>query len=618
MSEANRHAELTRVFAAACACETEAERVALLGELCGDDAALRAEVESLLEHDAAPVVGLDAGVLEMQALLALPRDGLPERIGDYTILGLLGEGGMGVVYLAQQEEPRRIVALKVLRRSLATPASHARFRREAAALARLQHPAIAQIYATGTADDGQAYFALEYVKGRSLQAWAQEADASQRERVEMLIGIAEGVQHAHDRGVLHRDLKPGNILVDETGRPKILDFGVARFVDDEPGTTLATRTGQILGTIPYMSPEQIAGGLAGVDERTDVYALGVVAFELIAGRLPYDVGGASIADAARIIQDCPPDTLSTVVRDSRGDLETIVGKALEKAPDRRYHSVGALADDLRRFLDGRPILARPPSTGYLLRKMALRHRALFAAAAVAVLALTAATVVSTVFAFREASARASESQRAEEAHWQAYVANMAAIEAALMVPDVAAARQRLEAVAPEARERFEARYYAGRFDGSLVHMDISPPRDSEDWSPRAARGAWIGSVSWSPDGRLLAAGTGGHGVYVWATDALAGHGLHNLPTPRQLTMKNGANRVMFAPVGQQLIAISRTGDVKAWRTDTWEVTWEGEILNWERTAGIKPASTKRQLGHDLVRRRCVAGNRNKQRCGTRS
>ena len=379
------------------------ERSLYLDQACAGDQSLRSEVESLLGSMNTDITGPIAAAA---ALVELP-DEVPETLGSYRIIRVLGEGGMGRVYEAEQDSPRRSVALKVIRPGLMSRSVLRRFTHEANVLGQLKHPAIAQVYQAGTlpAPDGtlgggQPYFAMELVNGPNLSEWVRERSPRVRETLEMIALVCDGVQHAHQRGVIHRDLKPGNILIEESAgrgpgtvpaQPKILDFGIARLVDDatRPAMTQQTEAGQIVGTLSYMSPEQIDGEVGAVDTRTDVYALGVIAYELLSGRLPIDVAGKTIVEAARLIRDTEPRRLGLTDRAYAGDVETIVAKAMEKERERRYSSAGELASDIRRYLNHEPILARPTSAVYQLTKFARRNKplvggALIAAAAVVV------------------------------------------------------------------------------------------------------------------------------------------------------------------------------------------------------------------------------------------
>jgi serine/threonine protein kinase len=322
----------------------------------------------------------------------------PATIGHYCILRLLGEGGMGSVYLAEQENPHRIVALKVIKPGFVNAELLRRFEQEANALGRLQHPGIAQIYEAGTADSGfgpQPFFAMEFIAGWSLIEFAEERRLNTRDRLELMAKVCDAVNHAHQRGIIHRDLKPGNILVDAEGQPKILDFGVARVTDSDTEKTRQTDIGQLIGTLAYMSPEQVVADPLELDIRSDVYALGVITYELLAGKLPYDTNRKALHEIVQAIRETDPAPLSSVQRIYRGDIETIAAKALEKDKARRYTSAAELAADIRRYLADEPIVARPPSTSYQLKKFARRNRALVAGAAAVVLVLIAGVVAST-------------------------------------------------------------------------------------------------------------------------------------------------------------------------------------------------------------------------------
>lgn len=368
-----------------------------------------AEVAALAE---APTLAPQPGAGDEAGVVGAPASGAvkngAKRIGRYTIRRLIGEGGMGAVYEAEQDNPRRIVALKVMRDGVGAGQSARRFEYEAQLLARLRHPGIAQIYEAGTHQAGAVgggaipYYAMEYIAGaRPLTGYAIAAALGTRQKLELFAKVCDAVHHGHVKGVIHRDLKPANILVDMTGEPKVIDFGVARAAEADFSTpTMNTQPGVMVGTPQYMSPEQVAGD-ADIDTRSDVYALGVVLYELLSGELPYDVRTSSRGELTRVIREQPARRLSIATRSEvRGDAETIVHKCLEKDRERRYQSAADLAADLRRYLNNEPIAARPPSVAYQLRVMARRHRALTGAVVVSVVALAGAVMVSTGFAMK--------------------------------------------------------------------------------------------------------------------------------------------------------------------------------------------------------------------------
>ncbi len=391
-----------------------AERAVRLRTLCGDDLALLREVERLLaESDSAGSFLLDparfAATDTWSGGKQVPSR-LPERIGRYAIRSVLGVGGMGVVYLAEQDNPRRTVALKVLRPSLTTPRARSRFAWEAHVLARLHHPGIAQVFEAGEADTGegpQSFFAMELVEGRSLVEHAEANKLDARARVALLAEVGDAVHHAHQRGIIHCDLKPSNILVDGSGRPKVLDFGIARAASTDQTATLATMVtsvGVLAGTLPYMSPEQTSADVDQIDVRSDVYALGVVAFECLTGRLPHDLAGKNLLAALQTVRDGEPIRLAAVAPALRGDLDTIVMHALAKDRGQRYAAASEFAADLRRYLRDEPIAARPPSGLHSLRKLAARHRGLVVGIATAFFVLAGSLIWTSVLLARTTSA----------------------------------------------------------------------------------------------------------------------------------------------------------------------------------------------------------------------
>ncbi|MEE2906459.1 MAG: serine/threonine-protein kinase, partial [Planctomycetota bacterium] len=335
-------------------------------------------------------------------------------VGQYTIKRVIGSGGMGTVYEALQQSPRRTVALKMMKPGVVSRNALRRFEYEAQTLGRLRHDNIAQIYEAGTHDDGSGarpFFAMEYIAGaKPLTTYAADKKLGTRERLELFSKVCDAVQHGHQKGIIHRDLKPPNILVTSSGVPKIIDFGVARSTDSDMAvTTLQTDVGALIGTLQYMSPEQCAADPNDIDTRSDVYALGVILFELLCDSLPYDLTRVAIAEAARIVQQEEPTKPSTVDKRLRGDVETIALKALEKDRDRRYQSATALEDDINRYLAGDPITAKAPSAIDYLKRFARKHKAAAISIAAIFVVLVGAVIAISIFA-AEAQRQRQESE----------------------------------------------------------------------------------------------------------------------------------------------------------------------------------------------------------------
>jgi WD40 repeat protein/predicted Ser/Thr protein kinase len=559
----DRHGRLQAIFLEARQLEGDA-RGAFLDDACRGEPDLRPDVERLLAHDAAPhsfiddaAAGRGAAYLAREigtgALDGAPDDDappLPERIGRYTILRVIARGGMGIVYEAEQADPSRHVALKVLRPGLMAASMLKRFRFEAAVLGRLRHPGIAQIYEAGTAD-GEPFFAMELVDGRPLLAHAQQSRLGTRDRLELVARVCDALQHAHQNGVIHRDLKPSNILVTDDGgigQPRILDFGVARATDaDIQVTTIQTGAGELVGTVPYMSPEQASGDPSAIDTRTDIYSVGVLLFELLSGRLPYELSGKMIHEAIRVIRQEEPTRLSQFETTCRGDVETIVAKALEKDKERRYASAAELAADLRRYLRDEPIVARPASSLYQLRKFVRRNRTFATAAAIVFVALAVATVVSG-WQWREAEQqRGLATDRAdalEASQWASYRQSIASAAAALDHGEPEVAQQFL-AVAGTAHANWEHAHLTARADPAIAVIETE------------ARAATL-----APDGSVLVATADG-ALELWSADADVRHDSFALgePLPGPASF-SGDGRFLAAMVGPDV------DDTARWETAT--------------------------------------------------
>ena len=422
--------DVKSIFGKALELRGTADRAAFLAEACGDNLALRAEVESLLQAQ------LEAGSF-LQARIPPPAATLEQRplelpgtqIGPYRLVEQIGEGGMGTVFVAQQTEPiKRQVALKIIKPGMDSRQVIARFEAERQALALMDHSNIAKVLDAGTTDAGRPYFVMELVKGLPITRYCDEHHLTPKERLELFVPICQAIQHAHHKGIIHRDLKPTNILValyDDQPVPKVIDFGVAKATGQQlTEQTLHTGFGAVVGTVEYMSPEQAGFNQLDVDSRSDIYSLGVLLYELLAGSPPFtrqELEQAGVLEMLRVIREQEPSRPSTKLSSSdalptlsanrgtepakltkllRGELDWIVMKALEKDRSRRYETASGLAQDLQRYLADEPILACPPSTAYRIKKFIRRNRGPALAALLVVLALITGTCIATWQAIR--------------------------------------------------------------------------------------------------------------------------------------------------------------------------------------------------------------------------
>ncbi len=449
------------IFDRAVEIDSPVERQAFLTAECGNNDEVRRKVEALLQAysdagsflDSPPVAGTPASALTgtygPNGSVTADLPGRDETIGTliagkYKLIEAIGEGGMGSVFMAQQTAPvKRAVAVKVIKAGMDSKAVLARFEAERQALAMMDHPNIARVLDAGTTESGRPFFVMELVKGVPITKFCDERRLTLRERLALFVPVCQAIQHAHQKGIIHRDIKPSNVLVamyDDQPVPKVIDFGVAKAAG-QPLTdrTLMTGFGAIVGTPEYMSPEQASFNQIDVDTRTDVYALGVLLYELLTGSTPIDhdsLGKAAILEVLRIVREVEPptpsqrlsktDALPTIAANRkiepikltrllRGDLDWIVMKALEKDRTRRYETASALTADVRRFLSEEPVEARPPSAWYRIGKLARRNKVALTTAALLGIVLVLATAVSSWQAVRAINAERAALNAEDEA-----------------------------------------------------------------------------------------------------------------------------------------------------------------------------------------------------------
>ncbi len=455
------------VFAEAILLPTPEARAAFLEAVCGTDTALRQRVEALLraaenagdflEEPPTGLSGDPESTIVLRELSEKPGD----KIGRYKLLQQIGEGGCGVVYMAEQLEPvRRRVALKVIKLGMDTKSVIARFEAERQALALMDHPNIAKVFDAGATDTGRPYFVMELVRGIKITDYCDQNNLSTEERLKLFTQVCQAIQHAHQKGIIHRDIKPSNILVTQNENepvPKVIDFGIAKATTDQRLTdkTVFTAFEQFIGTPAYMSPEQAMMTSLDIDTRTDIYALGVLLYELLTGQTPFDANelmAAGLDAMRRTIREQEParpsTRLSTMLEADlttvashrhsepaklgsllRGDLDWIVMKALEKDRTRRYETANGLAMDIQRHLSNEPVTARPPSRWYEFQKTVRRHKFGFAAATALGIVLGLGVVASSWQALRATRAEREQSKLRQEAEAEKKNAQTAAAKA---------------------------------------------------------------------------------------------------------------------------------------------------------------------------------------------
>jgi serine/threonine protein kinase len=446
------------LFEAALAIPAGADREAFLKEACHENAGLHRRLTKLLAAHtrsagffpecASQMLGVDQAEVQELAISQSATAGEQpgQKVGRYKLLKQLGEGGCGVVYLAEQEKPvQRLVALKVIKLGMDTKNVIARFDAERQALALMDHPNIAKVLDAGATETGRPYFVMELVQGVKITKYCDDNQLPQRQRLELFIQVCQAIQHAHQKGVIHRDIKPSNILValhDGVPVPKVIDFGIAKAISgrltDDPALTLL---GQFVGTPAYMSPEQAEMSGLDVDTRSDIYSLGVLLYELLTGRPPFDQGELVSLGLDKMRQTLretdplrPSDLLTSMtsgdltqtarlrheeaprlIRSLQGDLDWIVMKALEKDRQRRYETANALTWDVRRYLNNEPVLARPPSRCYRLKKLIQRNKVVYASGAAVVLSMLIGLGVSTRMFILERQGRLEQSRLRQQA-----------------------------------------------------------------------------------------------------------------------------------------------------------------------------------------------------------
>ena len=543
MTNEERQNQIDLIFLAALEIPSDRRRAFLQEHFDHVESDILREVEELLSMDE----GATADYLTANPHLKLGKimdsthasisQSIGQTIDKYHLLQKLGEGGMGVVYMAEQREPvKRQVAVKVIKPGMDSKSVVARFEAERQALALMEHPNIAKVLDAGMTESGLPYFVMELVKGVPITTYCDENKLTVDERLALFESVCQAVHHAHQKGVIHRDLKPSNILVadyDDIPATKVIDFGLAKALQQSlTEKTLFTQFGQIVGTYEYMSPEQAKLNQLDIDTRTDIYSLGILLYELLSGQTPFDsqtLRGKAFDEMLRIIrEDDPPKPSlkltsgprSTVASASRktdpqklqstisGDLDAIVMKSLSKERSRRYESSSEFAKDIRRYLDGSPVLAQPPSAIYVGRKFLKRHRVIATATALILLSILIGSASTSFFAYRTSVAYENEQNIRRVAERGKYVANIHAVSELLASSASTGVRDVLDD-APEDLRGWEWDYLDGVF-AELQSIDAETHNTVIQGLACSSNGDWFATIDfngqlrvWNAESRSL-------------------------------------------------------------------------------------------------------------------
>ncbi|UCD73837.1 MAG: serine/threonine protein kinase [Phycisphaerales bacterium] len=463
---------------------------------------------------------------------------MPTEIGGYQIQRVLGSGGMATVYAALQKQPRRTVALKVMKAGIDADSALHRFKREVEILGRLRHPFIAQVYDAGVHDDGTSivpYFVMEYVPGaKTILEFAAAKDLNTRDRLKLFVKVCAAIEHGHQHKVIHRDLKPDNLLIDERGEVKVIDYGVARAMETGlTGQTMQTEAGRLVGTVQYMSPEQVEATPQDIDSRCDVYSLGAVLYKLLTGQLPHDFEGMPLFEATRMIREEMPVKPSTHKPELHGDVETIILKSLAKDRRHRYRNAGSLGRDLVRYLAHKPIHARRASVAHRLRLFSRRNRtSLIAAGVIVVVMMIAAGIV--LIVSHQSRQRERLSERLEEQLEERDTA-------------LEQARAALQEQAAAAEEQAAAQDESYLLSGHT---------------------AVVRRIAFHPTSGLLASAAGGedHSIALWdlqSREVLRRLDEHDAPVRHLLFSADGETLLSAADDGTIVVLEARTGAFRA-------------------------------------------------------